>query len=257
MKNTKDLNIPERLYFPLTEAAEKLGCSIRDVVHLGAIGALRFSIFLNSWSESEGEKFNIIFDPLDSEPEKHMQGGFIGLQGKSWSLTGYVKDDLEVEPSMGFVTRFAKHVRGFYHLPSYSLTDVEFNFPCEVFRVHNLFSHDESSSFPAIKLHSFSGVMLDVKNLCILTTDLKNINSSGSAMPVIKNDELEDSPKTVAKKGEIIPNLLRLIPEFANVDLDAVPVAKVISILESLSADKRIEFPKVDKGTWAKYLGRK
>ena len=65
-----------------------------------------------------------------------------------------------------------------------------------------------------------------------------------------------ESPKTLAKKAELIPALIKLIPEMDDIDIGTAPVAKVIAVLEAAAAMKGVFLPATDKNTWAKYLGR-
>lgn len=40
------MKLPKRLYYPLPEAAEKLGCAIKDLYHYAYIGALNISVYI-------------------------------------------------------------------------------------------------------------------------------------------------------------------------------------------------------------------
>ena len=59
------------------------------------------------------------------------------------------------------------------------------------------------------------------------------------------------------KLSEVIPALLKMIPEFDDVDLEGESISKIASILEAIAAAKGIELNLPDKNTWARYLGRK
>lgn len=253
----KNITIPERLYYPLPEVADVLGCSVRDVLHFGATGSLKISVFLDMWQESPKEKLNIFYDGLDSNPEMFLDGDFIGLRGDTWSFTGYIKDEPGLDESMNFVLRNARHIRGFYGVSSQNLIDAEFKYPCDKIRVHTLLATEDFHSYGEVKLHSYAGVMIGLDNFCVMAEDLKKINETKSSIPNLDENVFEESAKTTAKKGELIPQLLKMIPELSDLDFDTAPVKRIIDMIESLAATKGIELSKTDKGTWAKYLGRK
>ncbi|MCJ1811771.1 hypothetical protein GOY79_06265, partial [Klebsiella quasipneumoniae subsp. similipneumoniae] len=72
-----------------------------------------------------------------------------------------------------------------------------------------------------------------------------------------KNTQSGEHPRTANRKGEVIPALLKMIPEFDDVDLEGESISKIASILEAIAAAKGIELNLPDKNTWARYLGRK
>lgn len=65
-----------------------------------------------------------------------------------------------------------------------------------------------------------------------------------------------ESRKTIAKKGDMIEALLRLLPDFEGQDLDAMAPGRIKEIIEVLAAEKGVSFPETDVGTWSKYLRR-
>ncbi|HCI5669068.1 TPA: hypothetical protein NPO09_003621 [Klebsiella pneumoniae] len=72
-----------------------------------------------------------------------------------------------------------------------------------------------------------------------------------------KSTQSGEHPRTANRKGEVIPALLKMIPEFDDVDLEGESISKIASILEAIAAAKGIELNLPDKNTWARYLGRK
>lgn len=67
---------------------------------------------------------------------------------------------------------------------------------------------------------------------------------------------MDESGKTVAKKGELIKCLLRLIDDMSDVDFDNTPVSKIVNIIEATAARKGVDLPETHRQTWQKYLGR-
>ncbi|HHZ3461553.1 TPA: hypothetical protein ACWCBK_004056, partial [Escherichia coli] len=55
---------------------------------------------------------------------------------------------------------------------------------------------------------------------------------------------------------EIIPALIKLIPEMQDVDLEETPVTKIAEMIEVIAAQRGVELPSTHRQTWQKYLGR-
>lgn len=65
-----------------------------------------------------------------------------------------------------------------------------------------------------------------------------------------------ESGKTIAKKGEMIEALLKLIPEFSSEDVEEMAPAKIKNLVEAVASERGVAFPETDLGTWSKYLRR-
>jgi hypothetical protein len=50
----------------------------------------------------------------------------------------------------------------------------------------------------------------------------------------------KEHPKRANKKGEIIPALLKMIPEFGDVNLESESISKIASILEAVQQLKEL-----------------
>lgn len=249
MSTKREFSIPERLYYPISEAAKKLNCSTSDVIHMGATGVFTFSIYIPLWQEKESERFNVFTLNIEGL-ESH---GF--LRGKGWSVSEIYHEDLE-GINDGKVS-FAKSINGFFNLSPVNLIELEFNSDAEFFKVNSLNVRVDDTEVDEILIHSFYGVSLPVKNLCVMASELNSLNFKKGQIQNPESDKKIESPKTSAKKGELIIQLLKLMPDFRDVNLDAIPVAKIISLVEAAAAENGIEMPKTDKQTWARYLGRK
>lgn len=124
------------------------------------------------------------------------------------------------------------------------------------------FSDDEFIRIGCIGVHSVAGedgisllfadqLNIPKRYLCIMSRDINNIKKTSS----ISLSKVE-STKTSNRKGEIIPALLKMIPEFSGVDIDNEKASKISDILSALAANKKIELNMPDKNTWIRYLGR-
>jgi hypothetical protein len=259
--NKGPINIPERLYYPLPEAADMLGCTIRDVIHMGAAGVIDLSIYINSWIESSdvkpNERLMVFFDGLDENPEEFCKLDLISLSGDRWSLSGIYEPQPELDSSFKAILRYARIINGFFYLSSYNLIDFEFDYPCDYIWLNSLTAELDFKGFGDVKLHSFHKIKFPSKSICVMADSIKKIKEKTSVFPDISPDKKVESPKTSAKKSELILQLLKLIPDFDGVDLEATSVSKTISIVEAAAAAKGVEIPKTDKNTWSRYLGKK
>ena len=102
-----------------------------------------------------------------------------------------------------------------------------------------------------------SGVLVNINDLLITKDELNRLNGKLSEESVININPInEDNPKSLAKKAEIIPALIRLLPDFKSADIDMMPVSKIKNVIESLAATNGVDLPDTHIQTWQKYLGR-
>ncbi|CAI1775728.1 hypothetical protein [Serratia liquefaciens] len=239
--------LPERLYYPLDEAAKVLECPISNIFHYGAIGALDISLYVSLAVNANG--FQIDFEPLEVDADQVNNGSFREVVSGSWSVSHieykYFKDnDLHEE---GFV---AKTFNGFFYVCRSSIIDLEFNRKDGVIKPHSLNTHKESEQERGIHISLFGGLGFDLDYLCVRKKDLDNLKCVGN-MPMA-----DDTAKTISKKAEIIPAILKMVPEIADMDLERTPVSKIVYLIETVAVSKGIELPPTHRQTWQKYLGR-
>ncbi|HBS6427852.1 hypothetical protein WCD93_25905 [Klebsiella michiganensis] len=236
------MKLPERMYYPLPEAAEKLGCTIKDIYHFAYIGVIDVSVFIPSY---KNDKLLIM---LPSELINEIDNDFGGVLGTDkWSLF-----DIELRQENEMTGYYAKSISGFFYVWRDSFALAEFTSGIDVIKTPSLTTKPEAEGGEVEIASMQGGIELDSRYLCIMASDLEKIKDVGS-LPIKKIE----TPKTIAKKGEIISALIKMNPELSDIDLDITPVAKVIMIIEAAAASRGVELPPTDKNTWAKYLGRK
>ncbi|MEJ5073422.1 hypothetical protein WH357_13960 [Enterobacter ludwigii] len=98
-------------------------------------------------------------------------------------------------------------------------------------------------------------LILKKKFLSIMLDDLTDFKLR--SIEHFKKYAFDEHVRTANRKGEIIPALLAMIPDFDGMDLSTESASKISSILEAIAAKKGIELSLPDKNTWARYLGRK
>ncbi|EFD0038418.1 TPA: hypothetical protein ACHGA6_003547 [Escherichia coli] len=251
------MKLPERLYYPLPEAAEKLGCTIKDLYHYAYIGALNVSVYV---AENDGKKFNslqclfhnsfndkkliaspvgdgylVLGDNFKISLTKHTAPLYKHALGKEYShIRGY----------------YVSSMSGFYYTPAHAFAGAELG-GGQYIKLHHLRNTDHNNNSFFIYCDDEEGYEIDVNRLCVMAGDLNNIKSIGS-FP----EPSTTSPKTAAKRNEVIYSLIKLIPEMGDVDLDTESLPKIADLIDSIAASRGIEFPKTHWQTWQKYLGR-
>ncbi|WEF28563.1 hypothetical protein PYR66_02155 [Klebsiella aerogenes] len=237
------MKLPVRLYYPLPEAAEKLGCSVKDLYHFAAIGALDIVVFFPAL------KHDCLMLMIPDFMEGEIDYDFGGVLGSErWTISGIqLQEDAEIP---GY---YAKSISGFFYLNREYFSVPEFLGADAKIRSPFFTTRSESEGWECQITTINGGIEIDTRFLCVMADDLAKIKEIGS-LPV---NQAGESPKTVSKKAELIPALLKMIPELEGLDIEMGPVAKIISVLEAAAAAKGVDLPATDKNTWAKYLGRK
>ncbi|HBS2495741.1 TPA: hypothetical protein MAD81_003229, partial [Klebsiella pneumoniae] len=202
----------------------------------------------------DNEKFNVFYDAMDFSSDSLITGEYSRLTGEGWDISGIYeytpKDDDFFKDNVNFV----KFLSGFFFVSNNCLTDFEFNTDAETLKINTLYTGGDIYDTEAVIINSFLGVMFPVKYLCVMASEFNGLSSKLGKMPQPESDN--ETGKTVAKKGELIKCLLRLIDDMGDIDLDNTPVSKIVNILEATAARKGIEMPDTHRQTWQKYLGR-
>lgn len=243
------MTLPNRMYYPLPEAAQKLGCTIRDLYHFAAIGSLNISVY-----SSSSIPCSSIIVPDFLENEIDFESGGV-LQGSKWTILGVKKT---ISQDVKWVEYFdakvydAESFCGFLYVISDLFKDAEFVNHEAKFSSRFFTTSPESEGWEC-QIMTAKPVEIDCRFLCIMADDIDNIKVNGR----LPAGGVKDSARTANRKGEVIPALIKMIPEFNNVDIDSMPVNKLINMIEVLASSKGIEINSPDKNTWARYLGRK
>ncbi|HBT5796022.1 TPA: hypothetical protein OMH60_000773 [Klebsiella pneumoniae] len=240
-------NLPQRLYYSLPDAAKKLGCEVNDIIHYAAIQALQLSVYIHFHHSSPDTWFHLNM-PDDKVNDIDM---FSMLRDDGWGI-----DFIEFKKASDYFIidgYYAKAINGFFYIDGYNLIPLEFDDSAEV-SLGGVSTLPDYSDGQCIDINfQLNNLNLDRNYLCIRARDLEMINKD-VFMPA--KDINKESNKTAAKKSQIIPSLIKCIPEMRDIDLDTTPVSKIISLLEAIAAKDGIEFPETHRQTWQRYLGR-
>lgn len=237
------MNLPKRKYYNIKDAANLLSCDVNDIIHFGATERLDIYAYINHKNITNDFHFQInmpkyAVDEIDC---------FDSLFFDEWGAEGiqfHEKND--VLPFNGY---YAKQVKGLFFIDSTILTDLEFSSDKKAiitfFSDVNGLKNELPIEFNTLGFE----IKISADALCIKHEDLEGLKELCSS-------QLSESDKTLAKKENIIRALIDLIPELSGVDVDSISVKKLKEIIETTAADRGVEFPKTDLGTWSKYLER-
>lgn len=241
--------LPERLYYPLPDAAKKLDCTIQDVIHFGAIGAINICVYIDNHRAKDNGYFHL-------NMPKSMVGeidDFGSLWGDGWSL--YDVEKRNIDDTLRLDGYFSKRINGFFYINSFELTKIEFDASSDL-NLMSVSTGSESGYNDCIDVNFLTeSLSIDSKFLCVKNEDIYNFKEV-TKVPVKEHKTSDEAPKTVAKKTELIIALLKLIPEFSDVDPYEMSAKKIAELIEVVAAQKGIIIPKIHSQTLASYLGR-
>ncbi|ELR2958317.1 hypothetical protein R3Q45_003913 [Escherichia coli] len=249
-----------RIYYTLPMAAKKLGCTVDDILHLGATNRLEICAYIgeNDLLISENKcSARVIFED-DSESyyvEQIKERNVIDSDMYKISYLHY-NDDYVEDTDTGIFRLpgwYANYLKGFFAIPSQYLVDVELSGPHNAVDVKPQHLYTIKAHYKKLYLAGIWGLFIPEERLVVFENELSNFDYA--AKPVYGGGDRE-SPKTIAKKAEIIPALIKLIPEMLDVDLEETPVTKIAEMIEVIAAQRGVELPSTHRQTWQKYLGR-
>lgn len=282
------MKLPDRLYYPLDKAAKKLSCDVSDIIHLAANGfiALCFKCIIDSMQDSE-----VIIDfypcvdedELDKFVRDEDKSGVLEIPHRFYnsyfSCSGVFKISVEdgrlikyqfvLERYMGLIeigqTDIYRNESAFLDEENVSVgwlsTPRDHKSAAMVFFENTddyehdylpFLSEENQQRYFMNVVHEVSkSPSITIDDLVITHTELNRISNQ-----ITKEQGYGESPKTASLKGDIIRPLIRMLPDFNNVDLDSLAVSKIKDMVEAIAAEKGVEFPEVHRATWQKYLGR-
>lgn len=237
------MNLPVRKYYSLNDAAKYLSCEISDLIHFGATERLSFYAYINHKNNSD--KFHFQINMPDYAVDKIDFFGSIMFD--DWVVLGVeYNDQTDILPVNGY---YAKEVRGLFFVEHQTLIDMEFssnnNAIITFFSDVNYLENEFPIEFNVLGFE----ICVSPDALCIKHEDLEKLKE-------LNSPHADESDKTLAKKENLIRALLELIPELSGVDVDTISVKKLKEIIETTAAERGVDFPRTDLGTWSKYLER-
>ncbi|HID4134407.1 TPA: hypothetical protein ACXE8V_004861 [Pluralibacter gergoviae] len=250
------MNDISRIYYPLPMAARKLNCTVEDLLHFGATNRIEICAYINDIDESGDEQtFNVFYDNNDEDSifERVDADNSIITDMYEVALFKY-NEHLDITSNdLKIIGLYANHLRGFFAIPSEYLIDIELSTMDGFFNIKPRDVFTPKNYGPHLLLSNFDSLSVSEDKLVVFNSELLSFDTS--AKPKYPGSDIE-TPKTAAKKSQIIPALIKLIPDMRDVDLESVPVTKIISLIEAIAAKEGVELPNTHRQTWQKYLGR-
>lgn len=217
------ITLPERLYYPLNKAAEKIGRDVGDLIHYGAIGAIRICA-------------DIVFATPENFTDRLVgQIPMGGVPLPQECIRNEWFDLRRVERNPGEWWYMGS---GLFCLSPSTLKALDVRGD---FAINYCYTGDNGIGFTLRE-----PITMETSSLYIKAIDMHAFA-----------DEKPDSPKPTTKQIELIRALIKMLPETSDMDLNKAPASKLANILESAAAGKGVEFPSMDKNTFTKFLGRK
>lgn len=246
-----------RVYHTLPMAAKKMGCTVEDILHFGATNRLEICAYIDGVEERYDYcTFNVFFDNEDSEnsfSKTINKYNSIFTDMYEISLFNYNDEFYVDDERMVIEGLYANHMKGFFAIPSEFLVEVELSSACESINLSPRYLYTPKGYGNYIRLDNIEGLSIPENRLVIFDREISDFNYERK--PKYAGGERE-SPKTAAKRNEVIYSLIKLIPEMGDVDLDTESLPKIADLIDSIAASRGIEFPKTHWQTWQKYLGR-
>ncbi|EMX8699676.1 hypothetical protein AAH248_004981 [Klebsiella michiganensis] len=242
--NSENKNsLPGRLYYPIDIAAKKLGCSAKDIFHFAATESIRLCFYCDLEPNDDTGRM-IMHTPFGFDDEI---GTATRVIDEHWSIS--FSQESKIIKGMGTGYEIDK-IMGFFHIGPIDCIELEFTGEDDFFTVNGVSTHPDITSEESLVVLIEKGLRVSKKYLCVMSEQLESIQENPT-FPL-----MEESSKTIAKKGELIKSLLGLIDDLSGIDLDTTPVSKIVNIVEASAAKKGIAIPDTHRQTWQKYLGR-
>ncbi|KAB8311960.1 hypothetical protein EH228_08930 [Erwinia endophytica] len=246
----------KRAYYPLHMAAAKMGCSVVDILHLGATNRIEICAYIDGFEESEDYfSFNVFFENESDFIDEVKNNNAIITDNYEVAYFNYNEDFRIInERSFIFESWYANYLNGFFVVPSNYLLYLEFSDGYDDVKINVSDLSTPEIDGKKFQIANIEGVFISVNKLVILADELDKFSLDTQAKFPGSEKGMNESRKTIAKKANIIRAFLSLIPDLNGMDIDSMPAKKIKELVETIAANKGKEFPHTDLGTWAKYL---
>ncbi|WP_260524139.1 hypothetical protein [Serratia sp. PL7] len=281
---------PERLYYPLSKAAEILDCDVDYLIHLATIDFAELCIKYNGQNDDSTTFYwsaYLFEDEVEKQFEKEQptDSGYTLIDVDYSTKLTKVKlqincKRLEDGKLEIFTTDFSS-LNGVVKIPSEKIRDSEDKFirgescnlrvvsiPKTSLKVNSKFldfseDYTLNSFLEFTWLNDFS---IRIEDLIMTHEELRRLKNGGfpsyekmTGSPLSGNNQKDpfDNPKTLSKLPELTRGLLSLIPNLNKVDVDATSAEKILELISIEAARQGTAIPDYHIQTIAKYFGKK
>ncbi|VXD02912.1 conserved hypothetical protein [Enterobacterales bacterium 8AC] len=209
------MKLPMRLYYPLPEAAAKMGCSVNDIIHYASTGAMNISVFIDVDFKNEPDRYiGVGF----SNEVKNSPGFYDDLVGKYLKDHGWIINDLEHLERAGNWNHpgyYGKSIYGFFYIGDSNIVNLEFSGDDNIL-IDSLFvksSYDSNNDV----LISFMGIPIsvNVKYLCVMASEFNNIKEYGNFQVFAGDLDIASEKRTRVQNGSKQNKLIKALIEIA------------------------------------------
>ncbi|MGJ3444843.1 hypothetical protein [Enterobacter sp. PTB] len=240
-------------YYSLNEVARILDCEVGDLIHHANNDKIYFSVFIERQRFDEGHKPSLF---VNDDVMKEMSYGYVDVDKASMQHISGPFENPGILPMHAYKVGIFDgwFYLGFDYNPKLEF-DEDVDFSGYVMSLFKLDSSDPECKSCSVII-SFVDGDIDKLSLPVSIKRADLFIDSHFLNVLLHGDIDSESSKTANKKGEIIPVLLKMIPELAEVDIDTAPAATIKNMLEVIARTKKLPFPDIGKDAWIKYLGR-
>lgn len=248
--------LPERLFYKLSDAATKLNCKVEDIYHYAATSEMKLSAYVSVHIEKS--------QPMILCSNNYEEIDQRALWGDGWVIGG-VTPCYGLKGSSITNTHYINSMSGFFFISPLNLFNLEFNSNIDSIQSEHLTTHPINPADPrnlyepkdGYFIYDPSGyITVKLSHLCIMASELKLLSKLNLKMPKSKDEEKNESSKTLNSVAKMLYEVLELLPAFDGLDITNLPVAKIKDLVEAYAIKNNRKCPSFDRKTWSKYLGR-
>lgn len=284
----------ERLYYPIKNAAEMLGCDVDYLIHLASIGFSEICIKHVGNVDEEGDDGEFLWYGFLNQSEIEKEFDKVkkhdeeitrlktSYETKLTSVVLYIDCKRSENGEADAISSDFSHLHGVIKIPSDIIFDIERELNsgevCDINSASipktNLKYKgrllDFESSFAidnGLEFRWYKPLAITVEDLIITHEEFKRLKLSGfptyenmvgiSSSSNIVHEKSFDNPKTLALVPVLTRGLLSLIPNVGDIDVDSTSSEKIKDLIEAEAAAQGVEFPDIHHQSIAKYFGKK
>lgn len=241
----KNINLPERRFYTLTDAADRLSCKYTDLIHFANIGAINLSAYVDNLDNEDNEIFLLSPSKINEE----------GLSSEVYHVHGLELTN-EQPDEYGFYKYSFRALRGVFYISALNLLEMEFNE--DISEVITMFIAPRplwDDERPYIPNTMEQKIKVRRKNLCIHADDLYNFNKSPAGIPAGIMEHHLKSPTLTVHQFNMMYALLR-IAGLSDVEIYNSSPNEINEKLSKTGAKLGVNVPSPDKNTWVKWRAK-
>ncbi|MEB6378846.1 hypothetical protein MXM41_07850 [Leclercia adecarboxylata] len=238
--------LPERQYYTLEDAAQKLGCTQNDLLHFAQIKRLYLSAYIEHFDNSSGE---LEIDSVHLFESSVLVSDIYNISSVELINNPNVDTEKEVD---GFYKYSFETLSGVFFISPLNLIDMEFDETIsDVLTVFIAPRTPSESEFIYIANTVEQAIKVKRKNLCVHADDLYNFTTNPASLPdIVKN--ITTPPRATIHQFNMMYSLLR-ISGLTDDEIYKISPSELNVRLAKIGAKAGVDVPQPDKATWSKW----